>query len=593
MALQQRISREAWRRILGYLKPYWWIELEILVCMMIGVALTLIDPLVIKALIDNVFVERNYGLLNVIMIALIGLYAVRGLFTVITAYVYNFAGQRIIFDIRSQLFQHLEKLHMGFYAKTKTGEILARINDDVASLQDIVTTAFINLVTDMLTVVAILALLLYLDWRLTLISLTVFPLFFFTIGYFSEKIRKKSKEVREKVADILSFFQETVTGMKLIQSFVREKYEARRFVQKGKDMINLRIGLGFWGSLANATAGFIVALGPALVLWFGGYRVMGGVLTIGGLVAFYAYVERLFDPVVRLAQLNITIQTALASIDRIFEFLDIEPEIKDAPDAIALENVRGELSFKGVGFAYKPGEPVLENISFDVKRGERLAIVGPSGVGKTTIINLICRFYEPSRGAISLDGVDIRTIKLSSLRKQIGIVSQETFLFNTSIRENLRYGKLRTTDEEIARAAERANIHDFIANLPDGYETIVADRGMRLSGGEKQRLSIARAILMDPKILILDEATSSLDSVSENLIQKALEPLMRDRTTITIAHRLSTVVDSDRILVLTNGRIVESGTHRELLRNDGIYRTLWHEQMKEKEEDRPPAKFEA
>jgi ABC-type multidrug transport system fused ATPase/permease subunit len=578
-----KVSWQKAKRILRYLGPYWWTELEILVCMCIAVALTLIDPLVIKALIDNVFIEKNYGLLKIIMIVLLGLYVVRGLFNMITAYLYNFAGQRIIFDIRSQLFQHLEKLHMGFYSQTRIGEIIARVNDDVASLQEIVTTAFVNLITDLLTVIAILAVLIYLDWKLTLVSLTVFPLFFFSIGYFSKRIRKRSKEVREKVADILSFFQETISGMKLIQSFVREKHEARRFLRKGKEMINLRINLALLGSFANAAAGFIVALGPALVLWYGGYRVMSGVLTIGGLVAFYTYVGHLFDPIVRLAQLNITMQTALASTDRIFEFLDIEPEIRDAPDAISLKKVRGDVSFEHISFSYRPGEPILDDISFEVKRGERLAIVGPSGVGKTTIINLLCRFYDPSKGTVKLDGADIRKIKLSSLRRQIGIVSQETFLFNSSIKENLRYGDLRSTDEEIMAAVEKANIHDFMAGLPEGYETLVGDRGMRLSGGERQRLSIARAILKNPKILILDEATSSLDSISENLIQKALQPLMRDRTTITIAHRLSTVIDSDRILVLSDGRIVERGSHWELLRKDHVYKMLWDEQMKKEE----------
>ncbi len=579
----KKFSKGKIKRILKYLKPYWGMELEILVCMGIAVVLSLVDPLVIKVLIDNVFVERNLGLLNIIMLALIGLYIFRILFSIINSYLYNFVGQRILFDIRSQLFQHLEKLHMGFYSQTKTGEVVSRVNNDVASLQNIVTTTFINLITDLITVIAILAAVLYLDWRLTLVSLSVFPFFAFGIAYFSKKIRKKSKQVREKVADILNFFQETISGMKLIQSFGREKYEARRFLRKGKEMINLRIELGMLGSLAGSLAGFIAALGPALVLWYGGYRVIGGALSIGGLVAFYTYVGRLFGPVLRLARLNVTIQTAMASIDRIFEFLDINPQIKDAPSAITLSKARGDLQFEKVSFSYQPGEPILQDISFQVRKGEKVAIVGPSGVGKTTIMNLICRFYDPSSGVIRLDGMDIRKVKLSSLRRQIGVVSQETFLFNTSIRENLRYGNMKATDEEIIEAAQRANIHDFISNLPEGYETQVGDRGVRLSGGERQRLSIARAILKDPRILILDEATSSLDSQAENLIQKALQPLMQNRTTITIAHRLSTVVNSDKILVLSQGRIAESGTHWELLEKGGIYRTLWDEQMKRKE----------
>ncbi len=578
-----KISKVKIKRILSYLKPYWGMELEILVCMGIAVTLSLVDPLVIKVLIDNVFVEKNIGLLKLIMLALIGLYLFRVLFSIIVSYLYSFVGQRILFDIRNQLFQHLEKLHMGFYSQTKTGEVVSRVNNDVASLQDIVTTTFINLITDLVTVIAILAVVLYLDWRLTLVSLSVSPLFAFSIAYFSKKIRRRSKLVREKVADILNFFQETISGMKLIQSFAREKHEARRFLRKGKEMINLRIGLGVLGGVATSSAGFTAALGPALVLWYGGYRVVGGALTIGGLVAFYTYVGRLFGPLHRLARLNVTIQTAMASIDRIFEFLDIKPQIRDAPGAISLSKVNGDLRFEKVSFSYRSGEPILEDISFDAKKGERVAIVGPSGVGKTTIMNLICRFYEPSRGVVKLDELDVKKIKLSSLRKQIGVVSQETFLFNTSIKENLRYGSMKSTDEEIMEAAKKANIHEFIEGLSEGYETLVGDRGMRLSGGERQRLSIARAILKDPRILILDEATSSLDSKSENLIQKALLPLMRNRTTITIAHRLSTVINSDKILVLTEGRIAESGTHWELLQKRGIYKTLWDEQMKRKE----------
>ena len=578
-----KISKGKIKRILSYLKPYWGMELEILVCMGIAVTLSLVDPLVIKVLIDNVFVEKNIGLLNLIMLALIGLYLFRVLFSIIVSYLYSFVGQRILFDIRNQLFQHLEKLHMGFYSQTKTGEVVSRVNNDVASLQDIVTTTFINLITDLVTVIAILAVVLYLDWRLTLVSLSVSPLFAFSIAYFSKKIRRRSKLVREKVADILNFFQETISGMKLIQSFAREKHEARRFLRKGKEMINLRIGLGVLGGVATSSAGFTAALGPALVLWYGGYRVVGGALTIGGLVAFYTYVGRLFGPLHRLARLNVTIQTAMASIDRIFEFLDIKPQIRDAPGAISLSKVNGDLRFEKVSFSYRSGEPILEDISFDAKKGERVAIVGPSGVGKTTIMNLICRFYEPSRGVVKLDELDVKKIKLSSLRKQIGVVSQETFLFNTSIKENLRYGSMKSTDEEIMEAAKKANIHEFIKGLPEGYETLVGDRGMRLSGGERQRLSIARAILKDPRILILDEATSSLDSKSENLIQKALQPLMRNRTTITIAHRLSTVINSDKILVLTEGKIAESGTHWELLQKGRVYKLLWDEQMKRKE----------
>lgn len=578
--IRNKISFGIIKRVLRYFRPYWWLEFEVLICMSIGVILTLVDPLVIKVLIDDVFVDRNLNLLHLIIGALIGLYLVRALMNIITAYLYNFVGQRMLFDIRTHLLQHLQKLHLGFYQRTKTGDLISRVNNDVESLQGMLTTTFVDLLTDLLTVLAILVIVFYIDWRLALVSLSVFPLFALSITYIGKRIRVKSKQVREKISEMLHFFHETFSGIKLVQSYVKEKYEARRYVSKGKDLINLRINLGILGSLANSSAGFFAALGPALVLWYGGYRTIEGALSIGSLFAFYAYVKDLFSPIFRLAQLNVVIQTAMASIERIFEFFDINPEIKDAPGAIGIRNPRGEISFNNVTFFYKADEPLLKNISFDIRPGETTAIVGPSGVGKSTIINLLCRFYDPVVGTITLDGIDLRKIKLKQYRNLIGIVTQDTYMFNTSIRENLRFVNRWATDAELVEAARKANIHEFIESLPEGYETQVGDRGVRLSGGQQQRLSIARAILKNPRILILDEATSSLDSRSESLIQQALEPLMKERTTVVIAHRLSTIVGADKILALDKGEIVQSGRHEELLKKPGVYMQLWNEQIK-------------
>ena len=577
---KSKLTIKKLKRILRYLKPYLALEIGIAICMIILVGLALVDPLVLKILIDDVLVDRNVALLNILIIALIGLIFLRGILNILTTYIYSFVGQRILFDIRCGLFQHIEKLPLSFFSKTKTGEIMSRVNSDVERLRNIVTTTFISLITDLVTLVAILGLLLYLDWRLTLLSLTLFPFFFVSQVHLGKKIKRKSRETREKSADILSFFQETISGIKLVQSFVREKFEARRLVKKSKELINLRIGLGILGALASSIAGFLAAMGPIIVLWYGGHEVIRGALSIGGLVAFYAYVGRLFSPVFRLAQHNVAIQTAMASIDRIFEYLDIEPQIKDSPKSIILNQVNGHIIFRNVNLSYDHDESILRDLSFEVKPGQKVAIVGRSGVGKSTIVNLICRFYDPQSGSILLDGRNIREIKLSSLRKDIGLVSQETILFNSTVKENIQYGKTKASDEEIIDAAQKAHIHDFITSLPEKYETIIGERGIRLSGGECQRLSIARTILKDPKILILDEAMSSLDSKSERLIQSSIEPLMRDRTCIVIAHRLSTIINVDNILVLNEGRVVESGGHEELLHKGGVYKMLWDEMAK-------------
>jgi subfamily B ATP-binding cassette protein MsbA len=571
------------RRILRFLRPYLFLEFAIFVFMIIVVALSLLDPLVLMFLLDKVLIEgqfQNLNALNIIILALIGLFVIRAFLNVINNYLYAFIGQRILFDIRLKLFRHLEKLHLDFYTKTKTGEIMSRVNSDVERLQTIVTSTFVSLITDILTLFAILGIILYLDWKLTLLSLTLFPFFFISQVHLGKKIKRQSRKSREKSADILSFFQETFSGIRLVQSFVREKFEARRLVRKSKQLIILRIGLSVLGAVASSIAGFLAALGPVIVLWRGGYSVIQGTLTIGAMVAFYAYVGRLFAPLFRLAQYNVAIQSAMASIDRIFEFMDIEPEIKDSPESESMPNIRGEVVFSNVTFSYDDNESVIKNLSFEIMPGQKLGIVGRSGEGKSTLINLLCRFFDPREGIIYLDGHDLKNIKLNSLRKAIGLVSQDTVLFNATIRENIGYGNTRAKAAQIEEAARKAHIHDFIESLPEKYETQVGDRGVRLSGGERQRVSIARTILKNPRILILDEATSSLDTKSERLIRDSIKPLMEGRTCIIIAHRLSTVVDADRIIVLKGGKIIESGKHGELLSREGEYKLLWDEMSK-------------
>jgi len=568
-------GKSKFRRLMQYIRPYVGLEIGIALLMMLVVGLTLIDPLAMKVVIDDVIVDRNFSLLNVIVIALIGLFLVRSGMRVITRYLIQFVSQRILFDIRFDLFNHLQNLHIGFFTRTKTGEIISRVRNDVARVQNVLSSTLISLITDIASIFITFAIILYLNWKLTLLSLVIVPAFFVSQFYFSRKIRNKSREVRDKSGELVSFFQEVFSSIRLIQAFAKQKFESIRLLRKSKDLINLRIMLGILGGLAASVASFLSSLGPIIVLWYGGRQVMEGALSLGSLVAFYAYIGRLFRPILRLAQYNVSIQSARAAIDRIFEFMDVEPEIVDSPGSISLKKVKGEIIFDSVTFAYNPGEPILKDVSFRIEPGQNVAIVGPSGVGKSTIVNLIERFYDPTSGRVLIDGVDLKEIKMNSLRGHIGLVSQDTVLFNATLKENILYGKKRASDEELLEAVRKADISDFISNLPDGFDTMVGERGLRLSGGQSQRVSIARTILKDPEILILDEAMSSLDTKSELLIHRALRPLMKGRTTIMVAHRLTSITDMDIIFVLYRGRLEEVGTHSELMSRGNVYRMLW------------------
>jgi len=571
------------KRAVAFIRPYLPLQFGVLAIMLLMVGLGLLDPLVLKILIDDVLIDKNSALLDILIAALLCLFLLRAVLNLITNYLAYYVSQRIMFDVRFKLFRHLEKLHIDFFAKSKTGEILSRVNNDVMRIQNVLTTTLISLATDIVTLLAITVIIFSLNWKLALMSVALFPPLFVTQLYMGRKIRTKSREARDTAADIVSFFQEVFSSIRLVQAFVREHFEAVRMVRKSRKFIDVSIRVGMLGALAGTVAGLFSALGPAIVLWYGGHQVMAGAMTLGGLVAFYAYVGRLFGPVLRLAQHNVSIQSARAAMDRILEYFDVQPEIADTPGAVALHHVRGHVVFNNVSFSYEPGEPVLEKVSFQAKPGQKIAIVGESGVGKTTIVNLLCRFYDPDDGSILVDGHDVRNIRLASLRKHIGIVSQETILFNTTIRENLLYGKRDASEEEIRAAADKAHIRDFIESLPREYDTVVGERGVRLSGGQCQRLSIARTILKNPEIVVFDEAMSSLDTESEFLIQKAIAPFLREKTTIVVAHRLSSITDADEILVLRQGRIVERGRHDKLVAMGGAYTSLWNRMNRSQE----------
>jgi len=529
--------------------------------------------------------DRRFAWLTWIVLGFIGVNLVRGGISFLLNYRILHLGQRIIFDLRYHLHRHLQKLSLAYYERHQTGRIMSRVMYDVEAIQSLATSTLVNLITDSFTLVSIVVIVLVMNWKLACLALLVFPLYVLNFLIWRGRIRQASRRIREKVSRISGVLQEKIAGAKVVKSFTRERSETLLFVRELRENYGLVLTQGRLSLALYTIASILTGLGTAIVFWYGGRLVLFGQMTIGQLIQFNAYLGMLYSPAVRLVQVNDVIQRALVAVERVFEVLDTLPDVQDAPDAVVLSDIRGHIVFDGVSFGYDPNELVLKNVNLEVQPGQMIALVGPSGSGKTTLVNLLARFYDPTYGTIYLDGHDLRQIKLQSLRRQIGIVLQETYLFTGTIRDNIRYGKPEATEEEIVRAAIAANAHEFIMELPDDYDTEIGERGVKLSGGQRQRLAIARAILRNPRILILDEATSSLDSTSEALIQSALENLMRGRTSFVIAHRLSTIMKADRILVMENGIIVDSGTHEELLQRGGLYAKLYEMQFKRAKKD--------
>ena len=504
-------------------------------------AFNVINPYLVKILIDDILIAKNYKLLVALMSFFIFVFIIRTVIGIFHAYQAVALEENIVLDVKKDLFQHLEQLDMQFYHKRKIGDILTRLADDVYSIESFLGILIDQILMNVLMGGFILAICLHLNWRVTLASLTFFPILILTQKYYGKRIKKSRKKVIEKSADLLSFMQEIIISIKMIQAFVLEKFNLDQYLKKSRNLIRKELKLTLLSSYAGAAAGFITFVPLIIILWYGGFNVMEGTLTVGSLIALYTYVGRLFGPVSSLGSVNVSIQSTLVSVDRVFEFMDKKPKVYNKKNAIPLRSVKGKIEFRNVNFQYDKDEPVLNNINLSISPGETIGLIGPSGSGKSTLANMIARFYDPVNGQILLDGKNLKDLKIESLRKAIGIVSQQNILFNTSIKENIKFGDENATDEDIIRAAKLANIHDFITTLKEGYDTIVGDRGVRLSGGQQQRISIARAILKNPKIVILDEATSSLDTESEQKIQLALENVTRGRTTVIIAHRLSTI----------------------------------------------------
>ena len=607
------LDRALLRRVLTYARPYR-LQLVIVLATVVVISLfSLLPPLLMRTLIDDAIPEEDVKMVTILGLAMVAVPLINGVVGVVQRWASASMGEGIIFDLRRQLFRHLQSMSLAFYTNTKTGELMSRLNSDVVGAQQFVTSTFVTLAANIFTVVATLIVMVGLEWRLTLLAVSILPVFIITSRQVGKRLRVVRRHQMEENAAMNSIMQETlsVSGALLVKLFGRSDDEQGRFDDRARHVADLGIKQATIGRWFFMALGVASALGTALVFWAGAMMVINGAITVGTIVAMSAYLVGLYGPLSALSNARVEFATSLVSFERVFEVLDMAPDVAEPADPAALEPVRGGVEFDDVWFSYGVGSEglgsvrrygwggmtqeddptsritaggwALRGISFSTAPGETVALVGPSGAGKTTMTYLVPRLYDAGRGVVRIDGVDVRDLSFDTIASAIGVVTQESYLFHDTIEANLRYARPEATHDEIVAAAQAANIAEFIAGLPNGYDTMVGERGYRLSGGEKQRVAIARVLLKDPAILILDEATSHLDAQSEALIQDALDRVMVGRTSLVIAHRLSTILNADRIFVVDGGKLVESGKHDELMDQGGLYARLYETQFRRAE----------
>lgn len=574
-----------YRRLFSYVRPYRHRLVLSILCGLLVSGTTALSALLVKPVLDDIFVARDTTKLMVLPLAIVLLYVARGLFQYGHTYLMRSIGQRVIRDLRERLFGHMLYMSLSYFQQHHTGVLMSRVTNDIALMQRAVSNTVHDVFRQGLTMLGLIGVAFYRDWWLATFAVLVLPLAGVPIVTLGRRLRRLSRRAQEKMGLLNAQVEEAFNGMKIVKGFGREAYEGERFRQRNTDFYRITMRAVRTNAMSSPIMEFLGALGVATVVFYGGRQVIAGATTPGTFFSFMTAILMLYEPMRKLSRVNNALQNAIAAADRVFAVLDMSGEYNDEADKPVLPPIRRDLVLDHVSMRYRPAAPlVLRDVNLQVRAGEVVALVGVSGAGKTSLVDLIPRFYEPVNGQITIDGVDIRHVSLTSLRRQIGIVSQDVILFDDTLRQNILYGNLEAVEEQVIKAAQAAYAHDFIMRRPEGYDTVIGARGVRLSGGEKQRIAIARAILKNAPILILDEATSSLDSESEQMVQHALDNLMKDRTTFVIAHRLSTVRHANKIVVLHQGEIVETGQHEQLLTQDGYYRRLYDRQFKHQEQ---------